>query len=339
MYCKKCGKEIEKSDMFCANCGTKVEKIEKLNVQKEKNEVINSNTIDKTTEIKSSNGTASLIIGILSIMLALPLSLFIIPIALIGLILGLTEKGKDSKKIVGIILNILAIVIPVTIAISAISFMVRDVKSDRLNIYDDYNIDYDYPDIGADLELDLNSNNSKNDDILEDNVIYNNKMYEMLDSMRAWNMYSNLRKGNLGKVKDINGGWKLLGEYDTYWEFKDGQFWWYKSANDLNDNYWQGTTQITKGKDGFKLIDYDESKIDEIVFRSKGEVTENDIYTIILTPKKVIVDGIDKSSTNIEKGSLWKHVWILVDHGNDGLEGQVQNVNTSETSYYVKVKD
>ena len=33
------------------------------------------------------------------------------------------------------------------------------------------------------------------------------------------------------------------------------------------------------------------------------------------------------------------YVWIIVDHGKEGIEGQVLNVSNSSTSYYVKIKD
>lgn len=170
-------------------------------------------------------------------------------------------------------------------------------------------------------------------------VIYDEDMYEYLDDMRNWNMYSDLREGDLGKINDINGGWRVLSESETYWEFKDGEFWWYKSVNDLDDNYWYGTTEVLTGKDGLNEAGLDESSVDEIVSKSSGNVTEDDIYTVVCTPTKIISGGVDKSSTNIPKDTTWTYVWILVDHGDEGIEAQVLNTGTYETSYYVKIAD
>ncbi len=167
---------------------------------------------------------------------------------------------------------------------------------------------------------------------------YDDDTADYLDSMSSWNQYSNLRQGSLGTKKTINGGWRILNSYETYWVFKDGEFWWYKSLYDLNDNYWYGTTKILTGEKGFKEVGLDENKIDQIITNSNGKINSNNIYTIILTPKKIISNNEDKSSTNIS-GEDWHMVWIIVDHGSEGLEAQVFNVKTAETSYYVKIND
>lgn len=190
------------------------------------------------------------------------------------------------------------------------------------------------------IELDdLSLDEEDNDDEDEENTIYDDEMYEILDSMSNWNRYSELRKDNLGKVKDINGGWRILSDSETYYEFKNGEFWWYKSVNDLNDNYWYGTTNIVTGKDGLKLLGLDENKIDTIVSNSKGNVNADDIYAVVLTPTKIISDGVDKSSTNIPENSKWDQVWIIVDHGNEGIEAQVLHLDTADATYYFKYKD
>lgn len=167
---------------------------------------------------------------------------------------------------------------------------------------------------------------------------YDNELSNMLDSMSNWNRYSDLRKGDLGKNKDINGGWLTLSDAASYWEFKNGEFWWYKSKDVKNDNYWYGTTKILTGKEGLKEVGLDESKVDYITANAGEKVTSDNIYTIIMTPTKIISGGVDKSSTNID-GNDWHMVWIIVDHGNEGLEAQTINVKTAETTYLVKVSD
>lgn len=180
---------------------------------------------------------------------------------------------------------------------------------------------------------------TKEDNNSDDNVIYDDDLYNSLNSLSNWNRYSELRAGNLGKIKSVNGGWRNLSDSETYWKFKNGQFWWYKSVNDLNDNYWYGTTQILTGKAGLTAAGIDESKLDVIVSNSSGKVTVNDVYTIICTPTKIISGGADKSDTNIPVGTTWKYVWILVDHGTEGIEAQVFNMGSYDTSYYVKIAD
>lgn len=192
---------------------------------------------------------------------------------------------------------------------------------------------YDVIDLLEEIEIDYYNSYE------EDNTVVDEDLYNTLNSLSNWNRYSHLRTGNLGKKKTIEGGWRVLSEYESYWEFKDGKFWWYKSFNDLDDNYWYGTTKIVKGKEGLASVGIDSSKADDIIKRSNGNVTANDIYTIVCTPEKIIADGIDKSSTNIEDGATWKYVFVVVDHGDEGIECQAINLSTSEVAYYVKLKD
>ena len=197
--------------------------------------------------------------------------------------------------------------------------------------------------------ISLMSNTSKDLDKTNERVLeiiktinidtkYDDEMAGYLDSMSSWNVYSSARKGKLGTKKDINGGWRILGETDAYWVFKNGEFWWYKSMSDLSDNYWYGTTKIYTGAEGFKYSGLDEDKLAKITVNSRGLISSENVYTLILTPKKIISDGIDKSSTNIV-GEDWKFVWVIVDHGSEGLEGQSLNLMSYDLSYYVKVSD
>ena len=168
-------------------------------------------------------------------------------------------------------------------------------------------------------------------------TLYDDEMAGYLDTMSNWNTYKSARSGNLGSKKTIEGGWRILANSEEYWTFKNGEFYYYKSVNDLNDNYYQGTYKVYTGKTGAAKVGIEESKIEAIVSKNKG-IKETDIYTMILTPKKVISGGVDKSETNLGSED-WHIVWILVDHGKEGIEGQQLNVKTADTSYYVKVKD
>lgn len=137
---------------------------------------------------------------------------------------------------------------------------------------------------------------------------------------------------------EIAGGWNSIEEDGTYWKFEDGQYWWYKSYDDLDDNYWHGNVELYTGKEGLELAGYDESKVEEIVDRSEGKIDEEDIYTLVCTPTKVITGGIDKSDTNIPEGQTLTYVWILVEYS-DGIEAQVLDLLQSDVSYYLKIKE
>ena len=168
-------------------------------------------------------------------------------------------------------------------------------------------------------------------------TLYDDELSGYLDTMSNWNTYKTARSGELGSKKTIEGGWRILANSEEYWTFKKGEFYYYKSVNDLNDNYYQGTYKVYTGKTGAAKVGIESSKIDNVVAKNKG-IKETDIYTLILTPKKIISGGEDKSSTNLGSED-WHMVWILVDHGKEGIEGQMLNVKTADTSYYVKVKD
>lgn len=162
---------------------------------------------------------------------------------------------------------------------------------------------------------------------------------ELLEKMRDWNKYSYLRTGTLGKNKELNGGWRILDTSKGYWVFKNGEFWWYKDYNDLNDNYWYGTTEIISGKSGIEKFGLNYVNVQKQLSESNTNVTIDDYYAIVATPKKIISGGVDKTSTNIKDGDEFNLVWVIVDHGNEGIEGQVYNVISGDIAYYYKMND
>ena len=204
-----------------------------------------------------------------------------------------------------------------------LSFM-SNAKSKKLKLLDD--------------EIIKLLKNIKIDDKSNSNIIEDDETYGLLDSMNNWNRYSNLRSGTLGKKLTINGGWRKLDDSEEYWKFKDGKFWWYKSVNNLNDNYYYGTTKIATGLEGLKSVGLTEENLKNVLASANGKVSQNDIYAIICTPTKLISDGQDKSSTISEEAKL-KEVWIVINHNDEGIEGQTLNLNTYGTSYYVKIED
>ena len=130
-YCNNCGKQIEDGMDFCNECSNSFasdSNENNLDLLKEdnviqNNEENNNTNNNQTSEINSSNNkkeglaTASLIIGIISLILSFVFNIFILPIAIIGLVLGIVNKVKKGRKKAGIILNIIAIVISLVIFI------------------------------------------------------------------------------------------------------------------------------------------------------------------------------------------------------------------------------
>ena len=159
------------------------------------------------------------------------------------------------------------------------------------------------------------------------------------NNLSNWNVYKDLRSDAAGRKKTLYGEYRMLSNDTSYWVFKNGEFWWYKSEKDLNDNYWYGTISVKTGKRGIASVGLEESRLDAIMDENDGNVSASDIYSIILTPKKIVSGGEDKSSTNIPKGTKWKFVWTLINHKDEGIEAEVLNVDTADMSYFVKVKD
>ena len=133
MFCKNCGNKLSADDKFCRECGTKIEAEKKV-----KNETI---------LVSKSNATASLVLGIISLFFGL----FMIPLPIVGLILGICQKGKCGEKIAGIILNSISIFLIVLFWGTIILFAVLEsntknyesIEDNRGNsdiiINDDYN--------------------------------------------------------------------------------------------------------------------------------------------------------------------------------------------------------
>ena len=137
---------------------------------------------------------------------------------------------------------------------------------------------------------------------------------------------------------EIAGGWNSVDEGGTYWKFEDGQYWWYKSYDDLDDNYWYGSIEVYTGKEGLNIAGLEEEKVDAIAEQSGGNVTADDIYTVVCTPEKVISGGVDKSDVNITEEQTLTYVWILVNY-DDGIEAQVLNLQNYDVGYYMKIEE
>ena len=126
-YCENCGTKLDKNDSHCPKCDKK----EDTPVVKE----------DKKEHKNEGLGTASMIIGIISVVLSLIINVLVIPLALSGLIIGIVHKAKNGKRISGIILNGVAILLSIIILLIIFAlFTVRVTEkiSDNYNGYSEY---------------------------------------------------------------------------------------------------------------------------------------------------------------------------------------------------------
>ena len=96
-FCPECGEKLKKGVKKCPKCSKKEPK----------------KTIKKEQKPKQGFVIAGLVIGIVSIVLSFIMSIFIMPLAILGLIFAICGKGKKGKKIAGIVTNSVAIFISI----------------------------------------------------------------------------------------------------------------------------------------------------------------------------------------------------------------------------------
>ena len=312
MKCKYCNSELKEGDKFCRNCGATIEKEKKTKKTKKVEEevvepvVVETPVTPVTPTNNESNGLAiaSIIIGAASFFFGW--FLWILPI--IGLILGICCKKKCTEKTTGIILNSIALFIVVIVAIIFFSIIIFAGALVTRSDFDPSDIFDDYP----------YTEHLENESI-------------------EWSTHKSLRRGELGYNLEINGLFRILDNTTEAWKFNSGEFYWYKDINDTDDNYWTGKYNVLIGKEGLTALGIDETKIEDLIMGT--DVKNENIYALEITPSKIISGGVDKSSTNIPENTKWTYVWILVDHGSEGIEARVLNADTNKTSYFVKLAD
>ena len=121
MFCKNCGKELTGNESFCGNCGIKivpetqnVGNIENTNnnpINELKSQTYNVNNISSTQENKKDDmkgfKVASLVLGIISLVLSFLINLSILPFATI------IYSVKKKRICAGIILSVVSIIISI----------------------------------------------------------------------------------------------------------------------------------------------------------------------------------------------------------------------------------
>lgn len=141
VYCSKCGTRNE-GNKFCTNCGMKLENISN----------VNTGTGVKTEE-KNGLKTASLVLGIISIIssILLVFSPIGLMLAIIGLVLGIVAS-KSVKNVVGIVLNSVGLFISIVVISLLIWLVVAFINDNNDYVVDDnynYGDEYNYDDFGS----------------------------------------------------------------------------------------------------------------------------------------------------------------------------------------------
>ena len=130
-------------------------------------------------------------------------------------------------------------------------------------------------------------------------------------------------------ISPVYGGW----ESESYYEFReDGTYGWYKSSNDLSDNYYSGTYTVIKGYDACEHLGISFDKILDVMINSEGQVLLNDIYCITCTPTYLVSGGVDKSDTL--SGISYDMLFVVT--GEKSAQGML--VSNYDTYYFTKIK-
>ena len=114
MQCQKCGNEIEEGKEFCKSCEATAEQTVIKN-----NEPVSS---------KSNLGYTSKKIGIVCLCLVLLFNVLIVPVAIVGLVLGFKAKKETGLKNKGILFNAISIVVAIPIFIIVFQYLFNPIN-------------------------------------------------------------------------------------------------------------------------------------------------------------------------------------------------------------------
>ena len=128
-FCHFCGARLEEGSAFCGKCGTQSNHVVNNNQDnvgnnvgiynqsninnQDNNNFVSNTTINRNVTNNSNNGLkiASLVLGITSLVLVLFINVLTIPLAIIGLILGIIYSVKSKKFCAGIACSVLLLVL------------------------------------------------------------------------------------------------------------------------------------------------------------------------------------------------------------------------------------
>ncbi len=134
MKCKKCGKEVSKTDAFCQYCGTKVEveektskKAERVKAEKVEDVKVEPVKTEKTNNEQSNAAgkgfaIAAMSLGIVGLIFTFVSGPCAFILSLLGLIFAIVSKKKCGFRTAGLITSIVGLVLQVISTIIVIIF-------------------------------------------------------------------------------------------------------------------------------------------------------------------------------------------------------------------------
>lgn len=110
---------------------------------------------------------------------------------------------------------------------------------------------------------------------------------------------------------NLNTKWVTADDSMFYFD-KDGNFYWYDDYTNKKDNYYDGTYTYKQGKEALKEMGYDEKEFIK-VFGEK--ISEDNVYSLELTPITAYIEGKDQSEAFLPKGTKWWYILIIKSEG------------------------
>lgn len=140
-------------------------------------------------------------------------------------------------------------------------------------------------------------------------------------------------KNNNNNNAPIQGTWEIDTGSGAGFKFVEDKFMWLKSIENVNDNYWYGDVKYYNGAEAMEMAGLTE---DELQSSLPGIKAEN-IFLTKLDPQKIITNGEDKTSTNMNDKTLWTRLW-LIQENKDNLVAIVIDLDTFKMEKYTKLK-
>ncbi|MBO4457874.1 MAG: hypothetical protein J5802_09150 [Butyrivibrio sp.] len=126
----------------------------------------------------------------------------------------------------------------------------------------------------------------------------------------------------------IYGGW----ESESYYVFnKDGTYGWYKSSEDLEDNYYSGNVEVLRGLEACDNLGISPEKALG-AFEFPEDVGIEDVYSIHCMPTYLISGGVDKSDTL--QGGSYDLLFVVI----DDKHAQGFNMNSADLYFFTKIE-
>ena len=116
----------------------------------------------------------------------------------------------------------------------------------------------------------------------------------------------------------LQGTWEIDTGSGAGYKFDGDKFWWVKSVEDFNDNYWYGDADIDNGDQAIKI-------------------GPENIFCTDLYPEKIFSDGEDKTSTNMTDDTSWTKLWMIYE-SDKKIKAVVIDLQTFKMEDYTKVE-